>query len=99
MDALLHRGKIKAGDAHRLGVLLPAVFDIHGHIVCKAPLQDLRQSLRMATVGVQLDGKAQFPDPRQEICGPGLEQGLSAGEHHAVQQPAAAFQKGQHLFF
>ena len=69
-DALLHRGGVEARYADGFGIPRRSVFHVHGHIVHKALVQDLRQPGRITAVGIQLHGKAQFPHLPQKIrCG------------------------------
>ena len=78
------------------GVAVRGVFDVHGHVVQQALVQQVPQNLGPGAVGVQLDGKAQGPDFADQVRKPRLERGLPAGEAHAVQPAPAAFQEVQH---
>ena len=96
-DALLHWGGVEARYADGFGIPRRSVFHVHGHIVHKALVQDLRQPGRITAVGIQLHGKAQFPHLPQKIRCVRLEQRLPAGEDHPVQKPPAGGQEVQHL--
>ena len=96
-DALLHRGQVKVRHPHGLRVPGGAVLHIHGHIVDKPLVQNIRQGRRVAAVGVQLHGKAQVPHLPQEVRRVRLEQRLPAGEDHPVQKAPPGGEEGQDL--
>ncbi len=59
--------------------------------------QDLAEDLRMVSVGIQLYGKAQVPDPGKEVRQIPVQAGLSPCDGHSVQKAPPLFQEGKEL--
>ena len=97
-DAFLNPGKnVRAAACFRIATR--AVLDVHRHIVKNAVTKKNLQHSGIGAVGVQLDGEAQGLDLLQKSFQPGAEQGLSAGDADALEDPLSFLQVGQHFLF
>ena len=72
-------------------------FIIHGHIIEEPVRNERAEHLRAASVGVKLRFVAQrahAADPFRQVA---LQRRLSAGEHHAIEEPGPLLQKSKNL--